>query len=253
MPRLLLRYRHPIQVHQDLIIRSPIAASSRKDHQTSSSQSIEYQVDASPAARLSSIAQGIQVHLHTESFQCFSIRMHEQEHIDIQTDEQQGIDTDLDEEEYLSTTTEDAEELTDLDNDALSEVASNSCSVCRRLFQSEFLEDEFCAYHPSLSSLKESVDAGCRFCEILARELDDQCNQTPSEWSIKCAVRPIGDGKNLRFSFYLKHCNRSDTSHKQTQLLTNFFLCPACKLGLGPEFSGAPSKQRQCIFLFELM
>lgn len=224
-------------------MKSPIAALSRKHHQTLSSQFIEYQVDASPAARLSSIAQGIQVHLHTESLQCFSIRMYEQEHIDIQTDEQEDIDTDLDEEEHLSTNTEDAEGLTDLQNDALSKVASNLCSVCRRFFQSEFLENEFCSHHPSLSSLKESVDAGCRFCEILARDLDDQCNRTPSEWSIKCEVRPIGDGKSLRFKFTLKRCDSSDTSHKGGQIFTVFNLYPACKLGLGPEFSGAPSSQ----------
>lgn len=224
-------------------MKSPIAASSRKDHQTLSSQSIEYQVDDSPVARLSSIAQGIQVHLHIESFQCFSIRMYEQEQIDMQLDEQEDIDTDLDEEEYLSATTEDAEELTDLENDALSEVASNLCSVCLRLFQSRFLQDEICSHHPSLSSLKESVDAGCRFCDFLARELGNRREQTSSEWSIKCKVTPMRDGKSLRFIFTLERCDRSDTSQKQSQLLTFFSLHPACKLGLGPEFSGAPSSQ----------
>lgn len=169
--------------------------------------------------------------------------MHEQEHIDIQTDEQEAIDTDLDEEEYLSTTTEDAEELTDLDNDALSEVVSNLCSVCRQFFQGRFVQDEICSHHPTLSSLQESVDAGCRFCEILARELDDQCNRTPSEWSIKCAVRPISDGKSLSFEFILERCNPPDFGHKTSILRTRFDLYPACKLGLGPEFSGAPSSQ----------
>lgn len=223
-------------------MKTPIAASIRKDHQTLSSQSIEYQVDASPTARLPSIAKVIQVHLHTESFQCLSIRMYEQEHIDIQTDEREDIDTDLDEEECHSATAEDAE-LTDLEDNALSEMVSNSCFVCRRFFQSRFVEDETCSHHPSLSSLKESVDAGCRFCEILARELDDPCTGTPSEWSIKCAVTPRIDGKSLGFTFTLERCEASDISHKQSQLLTYFDLYPACKLGLGPEFLGAPSSQ----------
>lgn len=169
--------------------------------------------------------------------------MHEQEHIDIQTDEQEDSDADLNEEEYHSATTEDAEELTDLENDALSGVASNLCSVCRRLFQSEFVEDEFCSYHPSLSSLKESVDAGCRFCEILTRELANQYTPTPSEWSVKCVVRPTSEGKGLNFTFILERCDPSDISHKESQFLTYFDLYPACKLGLGPEFSGAHSSQ----------
>lgn len=156
--------------------------------------------------------------------------MHEQQHIDIQTDEQEDIDTDLDKEKYHSTTTEDAEELTDLENDALSEVASTLCSVCRRIFQGEFLEGESYSHHPSLSSLKESVDAGCRFCEILARELDDQCNLTPSEWSIECRGGPMTDGISLGFDFTL-----------WGQELIYFYLYPASKSGLGPEFSGAPS------------
>lgn len=169
--------------------------------------------------------------------------MHEQQHIDIQTDEQEDIDTDLDEEEYHSTTTEDAEELTDLGNDALREVASNLCSVCRRLFQSQFLAYEICSHHPSLSSLKESVDAGCRFCEILARKLNNRCNWTPSMWSIKCEGMPICDGKGLQFIFYLKHRDAPDTRREQSQLSEYFYLYPACEIGLGPEFSGAPSSQ----------
>lgn len=169
--------------------------------------------------------------------------MYEQEHIDIQTDDQEGIDTYLDEEGYHSTTTEDAEELTDLENDALSEVVSSLCSVCRRLFQSRFVRDEFRSHHPSLSSLKESVNAGCRFCEILERNLDDQCNRTPSEWSIVCAVMPISSSKSLMFDFTLERCDTSDTSRRQTQRLTSFHLYPACKLGLAPEFLGTPSSQ----------
>lgn len=169
--------------------------------------------------------------------------MYEQEHIDIQTDEQEDIDTDLDEEKYLTTITEDAEELTDLQNNSLSEVVSTLCSVCLRLFQSRFPQDEICSHHPSLSSLKESVDAGCRFCEILARKLGDRCKRTPREWSIKCAVTPMSDVKTLGFFFTFERCDASNTSRRQSQVVIPFYLYPACKLGLGPEFSGASRSQ----------
>ncbi|KAJ0117896.1 hypothetical protein J7T55_014346 [Diaporthe amygdali] len=143
----------------------------------------------------------------------------DEEYFDPRADDEESIYIDFEEEEYFSTDTEDTQEVAsmpDLDDDlylALSEMISNLCSTCRQFPRGRISETDKRLYHPSLSSLKESVDAGCIICEDLAREVSrwSEPGPTPNDlWSIRCEL--LSRDKKLLMRFYLSNCEECDPS-----------------------------------------
>ena len=153
---------------------------------------------------------------------------------------------------------------------ALSQRASSLCSTCRQFPRGRFLLNKngstgFHSYHPSLSSLQKSVDAGCHLCIGLTQSLEiflqihPQTKQAES-WSIKCSLGAFT--RSLQFLFVLCDCDcdyayesdqpgRSSCEHALHLQEMNFSL--ARRLGLGPEFLGALIDQNDYLQLLELI
>lgn len=158
--------------------------------------------------------------------------MDDEEDVEPSTDEDLNIDTDeddstdgLDDEMFL----------------ALSKMVSSLCSICRNLAKGR-AECLVKWHHPSLTSLKKSVDAGCRLCLDVAESLDEFCNkldppETKQEfWSLKCNI--FGCDGRLHIAFHLCRCetDHSADAHCEHKLLRTMRFYPARKLSLGPEF-----------------
>lgn len=171
------------------------------------------------------------------------------------------------EDEDVGTDTDDVHSMGELDDDmflSLSQMASSLCFTCRQFPRGRFPAENhetigFHSYHPSLSSLKESVDAGCRLCVELSQSLDEfrqeypQATQNESTWSIKCRLSALGTRLEFEFCLFDRDCDcdydytsvdelgRARCEHAD-YLKTMSFYRPG-KLGLGPEFLGAAIDQ----------
>lgn len=102
-----------------------------------------------------------------------------------------------------------------LDNDlgnSLNEMANSLCSTCRKFPRGQIEARDFRVYHPSLTSLRESVQTGCWICKELTQSLDELCDrrqlrETLNEACfIQCRLiefahprRSVGDGFYLEF------------------------------------------------------
>ncbi|KAG8167645.1 hypothetical protein KVR01_003334 [Diaporthe batatas] len=150
----------------------------------------------------------------------------------------------------------DEEDLTrELNDDILSALGQRTsalCSICRNFPRGrlEFIETKFSIdashmYHPSLYSLKRSVDGGCYLCEDVAQSVEQFCQESnPSEsqkefWSIRCRITE-GRWRSLQIWFLLCQCelgHPDDTGCEHARQLGGRQFLPARQLILGPEFS----------------
>lgn len=166
-----------------------------------------------------------------------------------QKDDEEDIDTDED----VDTSTDEDDSSGELEDGmflALSQMASSLCSICRNLAKGRSVhgrdsERVHRLCHPSLSSLKGSVDAGCHLCDDVTESLEKFCKRyhpsiTKKEsWSIEYTV--CGEESYLELRFYLCQCelvHPDGTGCDHGQYLQSMTFYPARKLCLGPEFLG---------------
>jgi rubrerythrin len=144
---------------------------------------------------------------------------------------------------------------------ALTGLASRLCAICQNLCRGEaklvayfssgyFQKTGKLEYHSSLSSLRESVDAGCPLCKEVSRSFEEcldmepgvrdtitdswysTCDQQPTAW-----CRSIDEQTGLRFNFRFYNSSGQGADHKLVNNIYMYFF-PAEELGLGPEYSG---------------
>lgn len=146
-----------------------------------------------------------------------------------------------------------------LDDDmiiSLRQISSSLCLTCRQFPPRGriYLDDEGgfkpVSYHPSLSSLRESVDTGCRLCSDLMKALESFCRPSdPQEtlkefWSIRCRIVPLEGFFGFRFEVCQSehaHPIAGNCEDARNLLRMNFY--PAGKLSLGSEFLSMPIDQ----------
>lgn len=148
----------------------------------------------------------------------------------------------------------------DMDS-TLTKLASRLCAICNSLCRGE-VKLEFCdenadewtgerEHHPSLSSLRDSLDAGCPLCKELAQSFEERLDVKPEirdavadSWYITCSLKKeYWDscwesrfaGLSFRFTFY--NSNGQSVNAKLGGIIQMSFF-PAGKLGLGPEYLG---------------
>lgn len=134
----------------------------------------------------------------------------------------------------------------------LKQMASSLCSRCREFTHRQIgiagNDSEYRVYHPSISSLRKSTQAGCCFCKVLTGALS--LWYVPSVisaelWSIRYRVlsdpfwrRHVDYSHPFCLQFYLwkGDCEDAVRQFHETfhSVTTTFF--PAESLGLGPEF-----------------
>lgn len=148
---------------------------------------------------------------------------------------------------------------------SLNEMASNLCSTCRG-FPRGHIENigdysDCRVYHPSLSSLQESVDAGCRICKDLSQSVNTFFKKFESPatltqpWSIHCTLWKNIDWNNhvdsprhaFNLTFDICEGGRNDAVRSTQEIiegtLAHMAFFPADCLGLGPEFLGMSTGQ----------
>lgn len=150
---------------------------------------------------------------------------------------------------------------------SLNEMASRLCSICRGFFRGKIdqiysIDDsDYRIYHPSLSSLQKSVDAGCAICKDLSQSLDECLKQsehlkTPTElWSMRCSLWQYLPWKRYRDPFHLyfylseSTCDHRARACREIFDLTSMTFYPAEITYLGPEFRGMLATNGQiCCF-----
>lgn len=163
--------------------------------------------------------------------------------------------------DYVAPIEDDEYSIRELDSEmilALRQRTSALCSICRSVPRGCFSEGGLEGlppsekiHHPSLSSLKKSVDGGCYLCEDVAKALElywqgEDPHPTEKDiWSIRCKVAAWIKNSGLRalqLVFYicgceLGHLDNTSCKHRENILQKNFI--PASHLGLGPEFLGS--------------
>lgn len=137
---------------------------------------------------------------------------------------------------------------------SLNEMASGLCSICRGFFRGQidasYDDSDKRVYHPSLSSLQKSVDAGCSICKDLSQSLgeflkESEPPKTPIEsWSIQCRLHRYLPWKrnrdllNLYFSLWDSTCDHGAINCQKIFDLSFMRFYPAEITCLGPEFRG---------------
>lgn len=166
-----------------------------------------------------------------------------------QKDDEEDVDTD----EGVDTITEEDDSSGELEDDmslALNQMVSSLCSICRNLAKGRSVHQKSSerahrVCHPSLSSLKSSVDAGCPLCGDVRESLEKFCKKSDPPitikefWSIEYTVS--GEDSYLELRFYLCQCelvHPAGTGCDHGQYLQSMAFYPARKLRLGPEFLG---------------
>lgn len=142
---------------------------------------------------------------------------------------------------------------------ALTTLSSNLCAICQKLCRDEVkvlkqwrnygpLYTAELGHHPSLSSLRESVDASCPFCCEVAQTFEEDFNMklqdrdtVADSWHIKCYMDInrwcfTVEGLRLHFIFYDSNGNRVNPKLGVKDMYLSFY--PAESLGLGPEYLG---------------
>lgn len=142
---------------------------------------------------------------------------------------------------------------------ALTTLASRLCAICRSLCRGEVKVLKYWEhsgdyrtgeldYHPSLSSLRESVDAGCPLCNEVAQSLEEDFgirlqarDAVDDSWYITCYLDTSNwcweaDGLSFHFIFYDSDGHRVNPKLGEKDLHLSFF--PAEVFGLGPEYIG---------------
>lgn len=139
-----------------------------------------------------------------------------------------------------------------LDDDmiiSLRQISSRLCPICRqfpprgRIYLDDEGDFQSISYHPSLSSLRESVNTGCRLCSDLMKALESFCRPSdPQEtlkefWSIRCRIVPLEGFFGFRFEVcQSEHAHPIAGNCEDTRNLLRMNFYPAGKLSLGPEF-----------------
>lgn len=130
---------------------------------------------------------------------------------------------------------------------ALTELASRLCVICQNLCRGEVETIREVEHQPSLSSLRESVDAGCPLCRQIAEFFERRLEANPEvrdtvddSWYITCWQRTAGwrdveEGLCFGFNFY--DSDRQPVNQKLEGWWTMSFF-PAENLSLGREYLG---------------
>lgn len=135
---------------------------------------------------------------------------------------------------------------------SLNEMANSLCSICRKFPRGQIEEEDWRVYHPSLTSLRESVQAGCWICKELTQSLDELCDrlqlrETLNEtWFIQCKVLgnvPVGEGFHLKFFLCDSGINCAVSKFDNPPCLATIFFFPADSLGVGEEVLGISTGQ----------
>lgn len=147
-------------------------------------------------------------------------------------------------------------------SETLSKMALRLCSICGNFFKGQFkihpqyLRQETFqgtgvkVYHPSLESLKQSVDRGCPLCQDLSKGLEERFRESPQlqttadqsssiwckpetwEWDWWEGIR------GLRMYFFLCGQDGQQLSDGARMFPVALDFFPPEVLGLGPEFRG---------------
>lgn len=134
-------------------------------------------------------------------------------------------------------------------NIALTDLASRLCAVCQNLCRGRVKVLREVEHHPSLSSLRESVDAGCPLCKDIAQLFEKRLDMKPEvrdtvddSWYITCCQHATCwwyADEGLRFVFTFYDSDRQPVNDRLEEggwLSMSFF--PAENLGLGREYLG---------------
>lgn len=164
---------------------------------------------------------------------------------------EENSDTNMDEDEDGA--------MAQLDDDMISslrQISWSLCPICRqfpprgRIYLDDEGDFKSTSYHPSLSSLRESVDTGCPLCSDLMKALEAFCRPSdPQEtlkefWSIRCRIVPLEGFFSFRFEVCQSehaHPIAGNCEDARNLLRMNFY--PAGKLSLGPESLSMPIYQ----------
>lgn len=198
-------------------------------------------------------------HQYTMSIHVQSVKLTmdktEDAYLAVHENEDEAInDSDDDEFDYVDKDDEDS--LSPEMDLALKELASRLCAICQSLCRGEVKVLEYwksngrqhtgeLEHHHSLSSLRESVDAGCPLCKEVAQTFKEHLDMKPEvrdavtdSWYITCWLDKSEwgfdvDGLCFNFTFYDSH---GQSVNPKLGARIPFF--PAEKFGLGPEYSG---------------
>lgn len=131
----------------------------------------------------------------------------------------------------------------------LTELASRLCVICQNLCRGEVEILREVEHQPSLSSLRESVDAGCPLCKQIAAFLERLLEAKPEVrdivddswyttcWQCRAGWRDNNDGLYFEFAFYDSDRQPVNERLEEGGLLSMSFF-PAEYLGLGREYLG---------------
>ncbi|KAF0328600.1 hypothetical protein GQ607_004012 [Colletotrichum asianum] len=135
---------------------------------------------------------------------------------DLGTNEGDYTGSDIDENDIDDgTETGEDEELPEDSSRALSQWASKLCVVCRRFLEGTVYTEggyscnKSSTYHPSKSSMRQSLQAGCPLCKKLSYSLDNYWVVPDDSWFIKCSVDHTeddliyGESERIVLHFYL--------------------------------------------------
>lgn len=146
----------------------------------------------------------------------------------------------------------------------LKQMASSLCSRCHEFAHTQIRaagdDLRYHIYHPSISSLQESTDAGCCFCKVLAQSLYKLCERfepsaiSTEPWSIRYRLLPdplwhrhadCSPGAFcLQFYLWESDCDYAvRNSHESFPFATMKFF-PTDLLGLGPDYWSTLTGQR---------
>lgn len=154
---------------------------------------------------------------------------------------------------------------------SLNDLASRLCTTCRDFLRGEIPGLAYRVYHPSVSSLEKSVEAGCSICKDLSESLGDFCKQlrppsAPIEtWSIECEMFVFnswhmpegykGSNNAFRLSFRLRGSDGASViwDCRGISDFANMCFYPVDGLSLGPEFLGMSTGTPSSTLLLWLM
>lgn len=144
---------------------------------------------------------------------------------------------------------------------ALTELASRLCAICQSFCRGEMKlekaeehggqQTEKLKHHPSLSSLRESVDAGCPLCKNLAQSFEERLGDNPElrdtvadSWFITCYL-DIMDWSSMSSDYNVVGLCFHFTFYDRIGHPVEWKMCgrihmtfyPAERVGLGPEYS----------------
>lgn len=156
---------------------------------------------------------------------------------------------------------------------SLNEMASRVCSGCREFAHRQIRtaddDSKYHVYHPSMSSLQKSSNAGCDICAVLwvswmnLRERHKPLATSTELWSIRCRVlsdpfrrRHVGYSHGafcLQFYLWENDCNDAVRDSYENFPFATMRFFPAKFLGLVPDYSSTSRIQQVHPFTLRLI